>query len=225
MTQINITGILVGEKMLNDILVLDRNYTPDSWIDIEKAIGHEATNEVIDHLGESIIIYHGGKNRFSGAQSQIETSTIIVVDGAPNPRKYKEPALTNSSLFQRDRHVCAYCSRIYRSVDLTRDHIHPTSKGGKDIWMNVVASCKSCNSLKGDMTHGQKIPRDHAAYPGPQNDGRMNPIYLPFVPCKAEHLIMKSRNIKADQMELLLAQIYNKDTSRIYRDLSLQFAK
>lgn len=195
--------------MTPEILVLDRNWTPHSWIDLEKAIAHEATNEVIDHLGEAIFVYHGGKNRFTGEQSKIETSSIIVVDGAPNPRKYKDPALTNPSLFQRDRHVCAYCTRIYRAVDLTRDHVQPRSKGGKDIWMNVVTACKSCNSLKGDMLHGQKIPYDHSGYPGPQGDGHMHPVYLPYVPCKAEHMIMKGRNIKADQMAFLISQIKN----------------
>lgn len=198
---------------MHDILVIDRNYSPHSWIDIEKAIAHEATDEVIDHLGESIIIYHGGKNRFTGLQSTIETSSIIVIDGAPNPRKYKDPALTNLALFQRDLHMCAYCSRIYRSIDLTRDHILPTSKGGKDIWMNIVASCKSCNSLKGDLMPGQKLPSECL---GPQGNHLMHPVYVPYVPCKAEHLLMKGRNIKADQMEFLISQIKNPN-SRAFR--------
>jgi len=199
--------------MNHEILVLDRNWTPHSWIDIEKAIAHEATDEVIEHLGTAIFVYHGGKNRFTGEQSKIETSSIIVVDGAPNARKYKEPALTNPSLFQRDRHVCAYCSRIYRSVDLTRDHVYPQNPlvglKGKDNWMNVVTACRSCNSLKGNMLPGQKIPHDHSGYPGPQGDGKMHPVYVPYVPCKAEHMIMKGRNIKADQMEFLISQITN----------------
>lgn len=199
--------------MNHDILVLDSNWVPHSWIDIEKAIAHEATDEVIDHLGETIIVYHGGKNRFTGEQSKIETSSIIVVDGAPSARKYKEPALTNDSLFQRDRHLCGYCGRIYRTADLTRDHIHPlnpvSGPKGRDVWMNVVTACRGCNSLKGNMLPGQKIPHDHSGFPGPQGDGHMRPLYVPYVPCKAEHMIMKGRNIKADQMAFLISQITN----------------
>lgn len=202
--------------MDTEILVLDKNWSPHRWIGIEKAIQHEATNEVIDHLGTSIIVYHGGKNRITGLQSKIETSSIIVVDGAPNPRKYKEPSLTNLNLFQRDRHICAYCSRFYRSVDLTCDHIIPTSKGGKDVWMNVVAACRSCNSMKGDLSPGQKMFEN----PGPQGDYMMRPIFVPYVPSKAEHLIMKGRNIKVDQMDFLIEHITNKDVSRIYKDFN-----
>ena len=199
--------------MMCDILVLDKNWVPHSWIDIEKAIAHEATSEVLNHIGETIIIYNGGTNRFSGERSKIETSSIIVVNGAPDRSKYKEPALTNDSLFQRDRHVCAYCSRVFRAIDLTRDHIYPQKpvkgSGGKDIWMNVVTACKKCNSLKANMLPGEKIPRAHSAFPGPQNNGKMEPFYIPYIPCKAEHLIMRGRNIKADQMEFLINHITN----------------
>lgn len=197
------------------ILVLDKNWTPHSWIGLEKAIAHEATNEVVDHLGEAIFVYHGGKNRFTDMQSMIETSSIIVVDGAPNARHYKEPALTNPSLFQRDRHLCAYCGRVYRSLDLTRDHVipqnpeNPKVAKGKDVWMNVVTACKTCNSLKGNMLPGERISAKSSGYPGPQGDGHMTPLYLPYIPCKAEHMIMKGRNIKADQMAFLISQITN----------------
>lgn len=32
------------------------------------------------------------------------------------------------------------------------DHIIPTSRGGKDSIENMVLSCQSCNSAKGNMT-------------------------------------------------------------------------
>lgn len=34
--------------------------------------------------------------------------------------------------------------------DLTLDHVVPRSKGGKTTWLNVVTSCKTCNSNKGN---------------------------------------------------------------------------
>jgi len=198
-----------------EILVIDKNYVPHRWVSVEQAIILEAKNNVINHLGEAIFIYHGGNNHFTGEQSVIQTSSIIMIDGAPNPRKYKEPALTNSSLFIRDRLRCIFCERVYRSVDLTRDHLLPTSKNGKDDWLNVATACKSCNSAKGDTIVGQKLPDGEL---GPQGTGFMIPKYQTYVPCKAEHLIMKVKAIKADQLEFLVNQITNPEISRIYRD-------
>lgn len=200
---------------MTTILALDRNWDPHRWLAIGGdggAITLEAKGLVLEHLGEAIYVYHGGINRVSGKQSMIETSSIIVVNGAPNPRKYRDPALVNAALFQRDRCVCAYCGGLFKSSELTRDHIHPTSRGGRDTWMNVVTSCKSCNAMKGDLMPGEKL-KDRAL--GPQMTRKMDPLYVPYVPCKAEHMILKNRGIKIDQMQFLLERVKNKN-SRIF---------
>ena len=194
------------------ILTLDKNYTPHRWITKQDAIIHEATDEVLEHLGEDIFVFHGGTNR-DGVESVLVTSSIIVIDGAPNARRYRDPALTNSALFQRDRYVCAYCGGLFRSGELTRDHIHPTSKGGKDVWMNVVTACKKCNALKGDTLPDANLPFKQL---GPQGTGKMNPLYVPYVPCKAEHMILKNRTVKFDQTRFLLERVKNRN-SRIFQ--------
>jgi 5-methylcytosine-specific restriction endonuclease McrA len=194
-----------------DILALDRNWSPHRWITKQDAIIHEATGEVLQHLGETIYVFHGGTNR-DGVESVLETSSIIVIDGAPSHRHYRDPALTNSALFQRDRYLCAYCGGLFTSSELTRDHIHPTSKGGRDVWMNVVSACKECNAMKGDVMPGERLPHRQL---GPQGNGRMDPLFVPYVPCKAEHMILKNRSIKYDQMQFLLERVKNKK-SRIF---------
>jgi hypothetical protein len=195
------------------ILALDNQYELHRWVTLQDAMHHEATNEVIDHLGESIFVYHGGISRMTGLESRLETSSIIVLSGAPGSRKYRDPTLTNTSLFQRDRCICAYCGNKYKSSELTCDHIIPTSKGGKNTWMNTVASCKPCNSLKQDILPGEKLK---GKVLGPQSTGFMNPLYVPYIPSKAENFILKNRNIKADQMKFLLDRVPNKNTSRIF---------
>jgi 5-methylcytosine-specific restriction endonuclease McrA len=61
-------------------------------------------------------------------------------------------SLTNEHLFLRDRFRCAYCGRHRRELAprerLTRDHLVPRSKGGADVWLNVVTACSSCNHRK-----------------------------------------------------------------------------
>lgn len=62
--------------------------------------------------------------------------------------------LTNEHLFLRDEHRCAYCGRHRRELAgrerLTRDHLVPRSKGGRNEWLNVVTACSSCNHQKDD---------------------------------------------------------------------------
>ena len=43
-----------------DILTLDRYWQPHQWIPKTKAIELEAKNLVLEHLGESLFVYHGG---------------------------------------------------------------------------------------------------------------------------------------------------------------------
>lgn len=47
---------------------------------------------------------------------------------------------------------CAYCNRFGgpMGIDLTRDHVVPTSRGGSNGMANVVPACRYCNAVKGD---------------------------------------------------------------------------
>jgi hypothetical protein len=203
--------------MAQQILTLTRDYQPHRWVDQQEAIFLQATGDVIDNLGDKIIVYHGGTNAKSGLRSIVETSTIIVESGMPHGRLLKDPALTNPALFQRDRFTCAYCASIFTAGMLTRDHIVPTSKGGKDRWGNVVTACRPCNGMKGDLMPGQKLPKGQYS---PQGTFTMDPIYVPYAPCKAEAMILKNRSILADQMKFLLEAIKDKKNSRIYKEMS-----
>ena len=62
--------------------------------------------------------------------------------------------LTQRNLFLRDRYTCSYCGRRRKDLEkgqyLTRDHIVPQARGGKDVWTNVVTSCRKCNNIKAD---------------------------------------------------------------------------
>lgn len=80
---------------------------------------------------------------------------IALVRYIKGRRVFKTPALlTQKNLFVRDSYTCQYCGRhksAFRSHEfLTRDHVHPVAKGGKDMWENVVTSCSTCNNKKAD---------------------------------------------------------------------------
>lgn len=55
-------------------------------------------------------------------------------------------------VFKRDAFKCQYCGKSSPDVVLEVDHIHPVSKGGDNDIMNLVTSCRDCNSGKSDKT-------------------------------------------------------------------------
>jgi 5-methylcytosine-specific restriction endonuclease McrA len=59
-------------------------------------------------------------------------------------------AFTKRNVLVRDGFRCAYCGS--RKERLSIDHIIPRSRGGKTVFENCVAACKSCNLRKGGRT-------------------------------------------------------------------------
>jgi hypothetical protein len=183
------------------ILQLDSSGQPVKWITWQDAATYHAKGLVSWSLGELAMTFRGGNNRLTGEQSIIKTSSIIAVKGvATGKRKHRAPSLNNKELFRRDCHMCAYCTKTFSDSKLTRDHIIPSSRGGTDTWLNVVTACSKCNQKKDDML---------------LSEANMELFYLPYVPSRAEHLILANRAIIGDQMEFLLSFVDEK--SRLHK--------
>ncbi|GLC47218.1 hypothetical protein PLESTB_001458400 [Pleodorina starrii] len=58
-------------------------------------------------------------------------------------------ACSRRNIMVRDGFCCQYCGS---RRDLTLDHVHPVSKGGKETWENLVTACMRCNQKKSDRT-------------------------------------------------------------------------
>ena len=176
------------------ILQLDASGSPQAWVGWQDAVIYHAKNMVAWSLGEVEFTFMGGKSRLSGEQSSITTASIIAVKGSTGSKsaKYKVPVLTNRTLFRRDRHICAYCGDHFAYDELSRDHIMPVSRKGKDVWQNVVTACKPCNQRKNDMT---------------PEEANMHLLYVPYVPTKYEAMILQNKKILADQMSFLMAHV------------------
>jgi 5-methylcytosine-specific restriction endonuclease McrA len=175
------------------LLALDAHGRALDWMSWQDATCLYARGAVAWTLGDPCLEIHGGTNRASGRRSMVRLHPIIAARGHARLQALSPtPALTNQALFARDQHLCLYCGREFQRAALTRDHVHPVSKGGRDIWENVVAACFHCNSRKGDRT--------------PQQAG-MPLLAVPYRPSWIEHLILSNRNILADQMAFLKAQL------------------
>lgn len=176
------------------ILALDQAGTPRRWISAEDAIVYVAKDLVAWSLGEIVAAFRGGNRRVDGVRSELSTSAIIAVkNNTFMPLKMRRVLLTNKTLFARDMHICAYCGKHFKSSsDLSRDHIHPVSRGGLNTWTNVVAACKRCNTHKSNRT--------------PEEAG-LQLLYVPYEPGFAENLILQNRKILASQMDFLLPSV------------------
>jgi 5-methylcytosine-specific restriction endonuclease McrA len=191
-----------GEMKMAKILQLDIDGQPKEWISWQDAAVYHAKGQVSWSLGEFETVIRGGNNRITGEQSIIKTSSIIAIKGAVGKRRHTVPSLNNTELFRRDRCTCAYCGHVFSDSKLTRDHIIPKYLKGQDIWMNVVTCCGKCNQKKDCKT---------------LEEAGLTLLYAPYIPSKAEHLILANRHILADQMEFLMAFVDKK--SRLHQEV------
>jgi len=172
------------------VLRLDVKGDPKAWIPVEEAAACLASGRVAWSWGESFTVLHGGHN-WTGTQSRLDIPPVIAVRGTQRSHRYA-PHLTNATLFARDENLCLYCGEAFSPRNLTRDHVLPVSRGGRNIWQNVATACVHCNSRKGART--------------PEEAG-MPLLAVPFAPNPAEYLyLLSSGRILADQMDFLKAR-------------------
>ena len=178
------------------ILRLDIGGQPIGWLSWQQAAILHALNKIAWTVGQTDFRIRGGTCRLTGQRSHIQLNSIIAIRGHQHfpKRGRKVPPLENEALFLRDAHLCLYCGSEYPANLLTRDHVQPLSRGGRDCWSNVVAACHACNTKKGGRT---------------PEEAHMPILAVPFVPNHAEYLALSNRRILADQMEFLKSQFRN----------------
>ena len=175
------------------ILRLDISGTPVTWVPWQTAVCLYSRDMIAWTAGQQSFTFRGGFNRNTGERSIIDINSIIAVkrSGSGKYLQRSVPPLTNRELFLRDAHLCMYCGKEFNEKQLTRDHVVPISKGGRDRWQNVVAACRACNTRKGN-----RIPEQ----------AKMPLLAIPFVPNWAEYLALSNRKILGDQMDFLKSQ-------------------
>lgn len=115
-------------KLKDQILVLNADYAPINIVSKRKAILYVIKNKV-----------------------QILSNRVIRLLWYVKLPYHRLMAnnVSRKAIFTRDKHTCAYCSA---KESLTIDHIIPQSRGGQDVWENLITSCLRCNLRKGNKT-------------------------------------------------------------------------
>ncbi len=171
------------------ILRLNIAGSPVEWLNWEDAVTLQARGMVAWTLGSPCMTVHGGQSRKTDTQSILILYSIMACEGRVFDLAGRTPNLVNTSLFRRDQRLCLYCGKYFEERELTRDHVIPMSRGGEDIWTNVVSACRRCNQFKGNKL---------------LNETDMELVALPYAPNHAEYLaLINSHRIRSDQMEFL----------------------
>ena len=168
------------------ILKIDKAGRPIKWISKQEAATLVCNDKVIWSFGDHLVRMVGGVNRM-GRRSVLSLHPILAVDGQVSQRSFAVP-LSNRLLARRDRHICMYCGHKFSLSELTRDHVMPKSRGGKDAYENLVIACKACNNRKGDRT---------------PEEANMPLLAVPFKPTFCEFLALANHHVLADQMAYL----------------------
>ncbi|HIA77913.1 MAG TPA: HNH endonuclease [Gammaproteobacteria bacterium] len=176
------------------ILRTDVSGMPIEWIGFEETVKLHCLEQILYPMGSSLYVVRGGINAKTGCRSTLEVHSIICTLGQSRAHLKRHPSYTpplnNKALFRRDTYLCLYCGGQFLPSQLSRDHVRPLSRGGADVWQNVVTACRRCNHRKGDQT---------------PEEARQELLAVPFIPTHAEYIYLSGRQILADQMEFLLS--------------------
>lgn len=124
-------------------LVIDTAYMPRSVITAERAF---------------VITYKGNAEVIETHPTYFRTVNKTIAYPKPSiirifkfiRLEYTKVPLTRTNIYKRDNYSCVYCGASNKN-QLTLDHVIPRSKGGRDVWDNLVTSCQICNSEKADL--------------------------------------------------------------------------
>ena len=122
--------------------------------------------EIIDSHKGFKMCYNGRVNMVTEYPQDYPFPAVIVLKNYVRSR-FMSYNCNRRNVVWRDKNICQYCGNKFIFSELTMDHVIPKSRGGEKTWNNIVASCKKCNSKKGDRT---------------PEEARMPLIKKPFVP-------------------------------------------
>lgn len=130
-------------------VVLNSTYEPISVVTSKRAL-------LLILEGKAIVVEEHPYIEVRSPSVTFKAPVMVALKEYVRNRKiFKTTAtLTQRNLFIRDGYTCQYCNRHKSQLRnfefLTRDHIIPESRGGKNTWENLVTACSTCNNKKAD---------------------------------------------------------------------------
>lgn len=138
-------------KMLerHPTLVLNADYQPLSHMPLSIWTWQEAIKSIFSGKVTVVDTYPDVKIR--AVNVDIPLPSVIVLNEYVSHTTRQRPAFTRRNVFLRDGYRCQYCNNIFRTNDLSLDHVVPRCRGGALNWDNAVTCCRKCNCKKGHL--------------------------------------------------------------------------
>lgn len=127
-------------------LVLNADYQPLRMLPLSICSWQDSVKAVLSGKAVAVDVYPQVFARAVSLEMPVP-SVIALLEYAPTGNA--KPAFTRRNVFLRDGYRCQYCSKLFRTSDLSLDHVIPRSMGGKLNWDNTVTCCNKCNARKG----------------------------------------------------------------------------
>ena len=125
-------------------LLLSSSYLPLAVVSWKKAF-------TLVFTGRADIVLNYEDRYVSTVNKKYNAPSIIrYVSGGH--KFYIKTRMSKGALLKRDNYTCVYCKKKLNHLTVTKDHVIPSSRGGRDVWENVVCSCFNCNNYKGNRT-------------------------------------------------------------------------
>lgn len=136
-----------------DVLLLNASYQPIGVISWQRAITLLfSENSEGKPKAEIVSSYSDKVLRSFKMVMQMPAIIRLVKFVRPKKNVTVFKSLKRKNIYERDCGICQYCNMKLTYTASTLDHVYPRSRGGKDIWTNLVLSCLKCNNKKADRT-------------------------------------------------------------------------
>ncbi|MFC5928329.1 HNH endonuclease [Cryobacterium melibiosiphilum] len=122
-------------------LVLNAGYEPLAVVSFKRAL------VLVMNQKATIVQSDQGHPIWAASGAWERPSVILLTRYVRIPRSRSMP-VSRRGVLRRDEHRCCYCGKSANTID----HVLPRSRGGRDTWENLVASCLRCNNTKSDHT-------------------------------------------------------------------------
>ena len=136
-------------------LILNADYRPLSYFPLSIWPWQEAVKAI---FRDSVTVISEYDRIVRSPSFEFKLPSVLALkEYVPMARK---PAFTRFNVFLRDKWQCQYCTKYYKTHELTFDHVIPRSRGGRTAWDNIVTACQCCNTRKGN-----RMPHEVQLYP------------------------------------------------------------
>lgn len=139
---------------MSDVLLLNADGTPLSQVPLSAVSWQTAVRHM--YQGKVKVLKEYDDWVIRSQYFEMKVPSIVIM--TKQVKWGKTLKYSRQNVYIRDDFTCqlqytSSCKAINGKVkptELTIDHVVPRSRGGKTTWKNVCASCKDCNSAKGD---------------------------------------------------------------------------